>query len=226
MSALREAELLHAWERGAAAPPAARGARLLDAAEQATLAEVAHRAAAVYAETFSAAAEVLLTCRCGETLELSLDLATLAGPAPRPEERTVPGVDGDLTVRALRVGDLVASATAADPVTELLARTVTRAGLTAAPTTLAPAELEAVDDAARDLAGAAAITVRTTCPSCHDLLTAGVDVLALLWEAVDRRARTLLVQVVTLAAALGWSEADVLALTPQRRRAYLELVGA
>ena len=44
-----------------------------------------------------------------------------------------------------------------------------------------------------------------------------------LWNDVDRWARALFGTVDTLARAYGWREADVLALSPRRRRVYLNL---
>jgi hypothetical protein len=49
-------------------------------------------------------------------------------------------------------------------------------------------------------------------------------VAALLWVEVEAGAIALVQDVHLLAAAYGWSEAEVLGLGPARRRAYLELV--
>ena len=66
--------------------------------------------------------------------------------------------------------------------------------------------------------------VRASCPECGADVGAPLDVGALLWDRVARAAGEALHEVAELAAAFGWSEADVLGLTPLRRRAYLELV--
>jgi hypothetical protein len=81
-----------------------------------------------------------------------------------------------------------------------------------------------VDAAAEELAGAAGLVIRTTCPACGTDVSAPLDVAGLLWEQVAAAAPAVLAEIAELAAAFGWSEADVLGLTPARRRVYLDLV--
>ncbi len=52
------------------------------------------------------------------------------------------------------------------------------------------------------------------------------DILSYLWTEIEDWAQRLLVDVHTLAVSYGWSERDILALSPRRRRMYLELLGA
>jgi hypothetical protein len=70
------------------------------------------------------------------------------------------------------------------------------------------------------------INLALTCESCgHNWLT-GFDIGTLLWDEIDVRARSLLAEVHSLARAYGWTEPEILALSPQRRTAYLDMVGA
>jgi rubredoxin len=62
------------------------------------------------------------------------------------------------------------------------------------------------------------------CPACGRDGEAGFDVASYLWEEVDVSARQLLNEVHLLAQAYGWSEAEILALSPARRSAYLARV--
>jgi hypothetical protein len=63
--------------------------------------------------------------------------------------------------------------------------------------------------------------------SCREhAWTAPFDIAAMLWDEVDARARALLAAVHVLAGAYGWSESEVLALSEQRRSAYLEMITA
>jgi hypothetical protein len=48
----------------------------------------------------------------------------------------------------------------------------------------------------------------------------------MLWMRLQLAAERLLLDVDALARAYGWSEAQVLALPPLRRAAYLQMVGA
>jgi hypothetical protein len=61
------------------------------------------------------------------------------------------------------------------------------------------------------------------CGVCGHEWAASIDIGAFLWNDLDRWARRLLDEVHALALAYGWTEPDVLALAPRRRRHYLHL---
>jgi hypothetical protein len=65
-----------------------------------------------------------------------------------------------------------------------------------------------------------------TCPQCAHQWQAPLDIVSFLWSEVHAWAIRLLREIHELASAYGWSEAEILALSPWRRRAYLELVNA
>jgi hypothetical protein len=56
-------------------------------------------------------------------------------------------------------------------------------------------------------------------------MDAALDPGALLWDDVQAYARGVLGQVHSLARAYGWTESEVLSLSPRRRAAYLEMTG-
>jgi hypothetical protein len=62
-----------------------------------------------------------------------------------------------------------------------------------------------------------------TCASCNHRWLASFNVGAYVWDEIQQRARELLQEVHLLANAYGWTETDILALSPWRRRAYLDL---
>jgi hypothetical protein len=62
-----------------------------------------------------------------------------------------------------------------------------------------------------------------SCPSCAHKWEAAFDIVAFLWREITAAARRLLHEVHTLASAYGWTEPEILALNPARRRAYLEM---
>jgi hypothetical protein len=64
----------------------------------------------------------------------------------------------------------------------------------------------------------------TTCPFCGASVTAALDATAFLSEEVARRGRYVLAEVHVLASTYGWSERDLLAMTAERRRTYLQLI--
>ena len=62
------------------------------------------------------------------------------------------------------------------------------------------------------------------CPTCGNQWQLFFDIAAFLWLKIEMQARRLLREVHTLARAYGWREADILALSPWRRQAYLEMI--
>ncbi len=64
-----------------------------------------------------------------------------------------------------------------------------------------------------------------TCPDCGHAWSAVFDIVSYLMEEINRWARHMLREIHHLARAYGWREADILAMAPTRRRAYLELLG-
>ena len=73
--------------------------------------------------------------------------------------------------------------------------------------------------------------LRVRAPSLRDLAAVATQTnalqaaRALLWEEIEVRAHVLLGEVHRLASAYGWSEAQILALSPARRASYLAMVG-
>jgi len=62
------------------------------------------------------------------------------------------------------------------------------------------------------------------CDSCGHRWDAIFDIESFLWHEIDAWAARTLRQVHTLARAYGWSEEEILAMSPTRRRRYLEMV--
>jgi len=68
------------------------------------------------------------------------------------------------------------------------------------------------------------IQLALTCPQCAHAWQSPLDVGSYLWTELYAWAERTLREVHTLAAAYGWREADILAMTPWRRQTYLELI--
>lgn len=62
-----------------------------------------------------------------------------------------------------------------------------------------------------------------TCPECGVGWDVPLDIGSFLWAELDGWARRTLSDIDTLARIYGWSERDVLALSPARRKLYVEL---
>ncbi len=225
--------LLAVWEEASAVPACAVGAVVLgrcsavdDAATvlDLPLSAVASLLAQVWTATFGPVAECLVGCPgCGAQLEVELPFDALAALPVQPASAQV-GTTG-LAVRCPATRDLLAVAAVPDPADALLARCLAdAAGHPLDVAGLAPAVRAEVEATAEVLAGAAAAVVTSPCPSCGTAVRVEVDPAELLWQRLRADVPSVLADVADLAAAFGWSEADVLSLTPARRAAYLDLV--
>jgi hypothetical protein len=218
------AALLAAWEAGAGAVAPARGAAVLDvlldtpprgSAVDLPLPRLAGLAARYHTALFGPDVEGVLECpTCGALMDVAARLDDLFAPAPEVTPAPKP------VVRCPTTRDLVEVASSPGGVTTLLERCVPGVDLES----LTPWLIQAIDRALEEAAGPALPVLRAACPRCSTDVRAVVDAPALLWQRIDELAPRLLEEVARLATAFGWSEADVLALGPHRRAAYLALV--
>jgi hypothetical protein len=221
------ATLLRAWEAGLDAPPVARGAVMLQAVLETDvlglpLPALAAIAVRCYEEAFGVHVEGVMDCEtCGSRLEVTLRLPDVVR-APTDTEDTTP--PPGLQVRVPTTRDLLDAEASAHPADTLLDRCVTRRGRTGTGSpVLGQEDRDAVDRLLERLAGAALPLLRATCPECGSEAVAAVDPTALLAARVEAEVPALLADIAALARAFGWAEADVLALPPRRRAAYLAL---
>jgi hypothetical protein len=70
----------------------------------------------------------------------------------------------------------------------------------------------------------AEIELVVNCPSCQNEWKLRFDIASFLWIEIEAMAKRLLREVASLAHAYRWREADILALSPARRQAYLDLM--
>jgi len=182
--------------------------------------------------SFGSRMDALAECPgCGAELDVVVDTSELicrTTMACHPAARHPLEVgDRAVVVRPLTVGDLLAGS--ADRA-GLLARCVTAspAAEAAQPVPLPaellaePAFLDAIEAELDLLDPQAAAGIDLDCPDCGASWQAAADVTEFVWSEVDRFARRLLLDVHALASAYGWTEADVLAVSPARRRFYLQ----
>ena len=70
----------------------------------------------------------------------------------------------------------------------------------------------------------AGVSFALVCPQCGTCWDAQLDVGELVWQKLRAAAERLLLDVDALARAYGWTEPEVLRLSPVRRAAYLQMV--
>lgn len=234
------ARLLDAWEAAAAAAPVVRPLHLLRALEPGRTVdelgdEVLGRRDARLARLRQAlagpAVEATTACpSCGETVETVFDVHDVwpEQDAVGVADEVEVAADGySVTCRPATTADLVEAAAAVDPEAVLLARCVMgarRHGEPVDPAGLPSSVRLAVDAALAEADPGADVELSLTCPACETGWACPFDLATFLWEEVDHAARRTLAEVDVLARAYGWREPDILALSPWRRRRYLELV--
>jgi len=225
-----DARLLAAWEQGSIATAATRGAQILATLEGApvdgprsdgpayvdlSLGTVDRLLLEFHLAEFGRALEGYFGCpRCGEELEIEVDIeALLASPPPPPEG---PGWRYP-TPRMLQI-----AAASVDPSAAIveLAAGHREAGVAIDETRVALADQLANADPLLD------VQFGGTCVECGSQVSTRLDVGSFLVAALGERARRILIEVDRLARAYGWSETDILAMSALRRRRYLSLVGS
>jgi hypothetical protein len=237
MIVLTEAGLLATWEAGLGQNRVRRALTLAAAggAEPASVADlsVGRREAFVLAlreRWFGTALACAVTCpACAEQLELELTTDDVrADPSAEPERTTVDGTEVEFRLVTSR--DLLAvRPELPDARRTLLRRCVlsaTSQGRRVPATALPDQVLEVMAAALSTLDPQADVLLELDCVSCGHAWRARFDVAAYLWEEMDAYARRLLHEVHALASAYGWSEDEVLAVSPVRRRWYLEMAAS
>lgn len=236
MRGIDSRDLLCCFEQGAGRAPLEKGLLLLRFAwpeadeEQLRALPLAERDRLLLAlrrATFGPRLELTAQCpRCGAELETPLDLdRLLAAPAPADPLAELPlELEGrSLRLRRPSSADLAAvlDAPPADAFQLLAERTISPP---AAGRPFGAAELEAIAaawDAADPLAE---VRLALDCAVCGQAFEELFDIVAAFSAELEAQARRLLLDIHRLAAAYGWSEGEILALGPQRRRLYVEMV--
>lgn len=231
--------LLTLWEVGAD-PLALLAASSGETPETIALMPVGRRDAALvdlHAALFGTAIAATISCpACEAVAEVALDAADiLAQPAGEPEVE-VSFEDWTVKARAANSRDIAAleqasgdadAAAIANRARRLALALVTdcrRAGQPQNPETLPDAVIDALGEALAAADPLATIDLAINCPACGGTIVALHDPAVHLARAVDSGARRVVSDVALLARSFGWSEAEILAMGPQRRAAYLELV--
>jgi hypothetical protein len=229
------ADLLAIWERGRQLPPLRR-ARLLSALdsnetprEPLPLGAASARMLHLRQRLFGADIAAIANCpACDATLELSMQvedfLAAASGEETLDAMRAVT-IDGQpWHFRLPTLEDLEAmdpKLSMPDAQTQLLLACLCDGDRTQAMPAEEPllAEMARVDPLADP-------QLALSCEACGEHFTVAFDVAAFLWREIEAWSARLLADVHTIASAYGWAEAEILALPPTRRQAYLDLICA
>jgi hypothetical protein len=242
MHVLTAAELLEVWETGQDHDPAHRALLVLAAATGAPVADllavsIPRRDTLLFdvrRATFGDQLRAIVSCpACGESLEFTTTVTAVV-PAESPPADSVTietntlraSIRPPTTVDLLAIRDARSIETARDELLGRCIESLERDGTPVPLASLSADEIAALAAAASDDAALVDLVLDLTCAACGAAWQSTFDVAAFFWEEVRAFASRLLPEVHRIARAYGWSERDILALSPSRRARYLELIEA
>ena len=253
MTNVGSADLVSAWERALGQSPAQQALVLLSIASpessteelaQLSLGERDTRLLTLRERIFGSELNSIAVCpRCGGRIEVIFDVSDIRGGAT-PDDRVESTSGGSVSLEGYRVGfrlpntaDLSSIAAIADvdqAREQLLCRcirSVARDGTEGAPDEpiddvrrLPATVVRAVADRMAAADPRADTRLALSCPDCRHRWDAVFDIATYLADEIHHWVERVLREVHSLASAYGWRESDILAMTPARRRAYLDLL--
>ena len=239
--ATTQSDLLGIWERGEGQPAWRRALALLSTPGETQNAELAsmpigRRDALLLdlrEQLFGSSFTGLTSCpACAEEIELTFNASEVRRETGEQlASFTIEAGGYDVVLRLPGTADLASIAretSIAAARANLFARCVLASSRDDAPIDTASLPPEVLDAAAARMAEIdpqADVTLELACPSCTHAWLEPFDVVAFLWTELASAARRLLGEVHQLASAYGWSEGEILALSPARRNAYLGMLG-
>ncbi len=225
--------LILAWERGQYLSPIRRAMYLASVAdperppEQFRAAPVGWRNRKLLElrqQWFGSVMEASAVCpSCGAQLEMRIPLEELLAIDARPEASSGEILAGGarIPIRPALIGDLLAieGMDAAEA-----ANSLARACVDAGDIKLEAGDWQAATERLRELDPLAEILFALACAECGGGFSYPLDVPSFLWKEISAAARRLILEVDALARTYGWAEAEILSMTPFRRKCYLDLL--
>jgi len=182
--------------------------------------------AQLHCDAFGGILRGYTACRqCGEHLEFEFDGHTVAAqPAVSSASQLVPvgkwlfrlPTSRDLAIAAEESGEQAAA-------TRLLASCYSG---TEPVTNWTDEDVNNIGERLSEADPLAEILLHFDCPSCPASFDESLDLGGFVWAEIESQARRIFQDVHALASAYGWSESEILALSPARRSAYVEMVQA
>lgn len=247
MPTLTQAGLLNLWETGHTLHSLDRGLLAIEATAAESATAVAdwpigrrNRALAeLHATAFGRRLRGWIVCRaCGERLEFDVDAMSLADHSKTEGEPYIRFHGRCYRLPTSRDLAALAVESSSDSDAELAARRLvercrlatepgaTQHDVSGSERALSETDIDEIGERMAAADPLAEILLHFDCPACNASFEESLDLNTFLWAQIERKALRLLRDVHTLAAAYGWSEPEILALTPARRAAYIEMVQA
>ncbi len=242
MALVTTSELLTAWEHGLSQSGARRLLTLLAAAhpdlsdEQLLRLPIGQRdalALKLREALFGSQLTSLTGCPvCNERLEFMLDIADIKVAPSSPTQETLAlqldGVDLEFRLPDSRDLMLIEAVSSVGEARRLLFErcllSAAQAGQTLPVDKLSEAILDKVELVMSEADPQANVQLDLCCSACQHNWLAPFDIASFLWSEINVWAQRVLNEVHLLAKSYAWCEADILAMSPTRRRYYLERV--
>lgn len=250
MRTLSAGDLLHIWEWGQGRSPVAQALVMLSVAYPEVAAgrladlPIGQRDAqllALRSRTFGAQLQAVTCCpQCAEALEYGLAVGDIAvvpvaelvgdfdSAQPEGEKAYEWQKEGyRVRFRLPTSADFLAISGQLPEVARmnLLRRCLlTKGGGAIAPETLPEEVVEELEDYIAQQDPQAEVVLNLSCLNCAHQWKVLFDIVSFFWREIATAAQRLLQEVHLLASVYGWGEADILAMSPLRRRAYLNQI--
>jgi hypothetical protein len=243
MAGLTAVRILRAWERGIGRNAYERAIDILAEAESDVstdelaalpIGEVEKRLLAIRQATFGRRFCARFSCpACSERLEFhfsSDDFRDTESSNSNSEPAPLHIGEFALELRLPNSADLglAARCTGVEAARQLLARRcVNKAYLHGAVIAAEEVPDSLIGDIAQHLETSDPVdekTLEITCPSCEARSQSRFDIASFFWAEIEAEALHLFRDIHCLARGYGWREVDILAMTPMRRRVYLEML--
>jgi T4 bacteriophage base plate protein len=242
MRPLLAEELLGVWERGMGQSPARRALSLLaiacrelsiDALAKLSIGKRDALLLTLRRWTFGPDLVCLTHCKsCGEQLDLNISAAELSVAASDDESQELSlsrdGYDLRFRVPNSRDLDLVTSCRDIAAGRQLLLQrclySITEHGEKRALDQLPDELIVAVVERMEEHDPQANVELLLSCPVCKHEWTGLFDIESFFWKEIGAWASRTLNEIHALASVYGWSETDLLNMSPWRRQAYLNLI--
>jgi hypothetical protein len=235
-------ELLSVWENGYTEPPYRRAILLLSAAcpeeseEQLANLSIGRRDARLLTLrewTFGSKLNCVTDCpACGERLEFAMNADDIrVSDIKKQSDSHSLALDGYyIDYRLLTTADIEEASSYADKErmdTTLIQRCIINARINGEEIPAGELPQDVINTLIGHMAEndpQAETRLLLTCPACNHRWNVHFDVVSFFWSEIQTWAARTMKEVHMIASTYGWSEADILAMSPLRRRIYLGMV--
>jgi len=245
MNAPSAENLLRIWEESHSAHPIRRALNLLGAASPdisgetwaaAPVGRRDERLLQIHESLFGPRFQTVARCPCcDQALESSFSAGEIREQFVRPQTRKKLKLRAEgcsIEYRLPNSEDLLQVCAMADvdeAQTRLLSRCIVEAKRAGVRQRAEQLPAQVVERLAEEMARqdpAADLWIRLSCPGCGHGWSASFDIVAYVWGELEDWAQRTLADVHLLARAYGWSEREILGLSPTRRCHYLQMARA